>query len=172
MATMRDLQLKALDIAFGEVGTTETAPNRGPRIERYLQAVGLPPGLPWCCAFVVFCYHEAARVLGMESPLPRTGKVTRFYRKAKAVWRATEPTPGAIYCHATDPGDWDSPGHCGICIRPDDGKGRIVGVEGNSNDGGSREGDSVVVHYRKPAYVNLGYVDITRVAPPPPMRPI
>lgn len=172
MATLRELQDKALRIAVGEVGTTETAPNRGPRIERYLHAVGLPPGLPWCCAFVVFCYDQAARALGLEMPLPRTGKVARLWRKCKGHWKHDKPTPGAIYCHANDPADWDGPGHCGIVIRPEE-NGRIVGVEGNTDDGGSREGDSVQIKHRKPAYVNLGFVDVTRLPPPAvAMRPI
>lgn len=172
MATLSELRDKALSLAFAEIGTREVGRNRGPRVERYLHTVGLVGGDPWCAAFVVFCFDAAAQLLAMRLPLPRTGKVTRLWRKSNEAWRTQEPAVGAVYCHATDPADENSTGHCGIVLRLDDGQGRIVGIEGNSNPQGSREGDGVVINYRPRAYVNLGYIDIARRPPRPPMRPV
>lgn len=169
MATYRDLQARALNVAIGEIGTTESGGNnRGPRIERYLRAVGLPPGQPWCAAFAVWCYGEAWRQLAMEGALmlPKSGKVTRLWRRTRPEWRTQKPAPGAIYCHATDPNDPESTGHCGIVWRPSE-NGLLVGIEGNTDDGGSREGDGVLVKHRNPSYVNLGYIDVW---PPEPTR--
>lgn len=171
MAPLAELKDKALSLAFAELGTRETGPNRGPRVERYLASVGLDPGHPWCMAFVVFCFDSGAQLLKIDYPLPRTGKVTRFYRKALR-WQSPEPTVGAIYCHATHPEDEESAGHTGIVLRIDREQGLIVGIEGNSNVHGSREGDGVVINYRPLTYVNLGYVDIARPPPRLAMRPV
>lgn len=162
--TLIELRARTLDIAVGELGVRETAPNRGPRVERYQREVGIQPGDPWCMAFVAFCFAEAARTLGGESPLPRTGKVARFWRKCNQLWLSGFPSVGAIYCHLTDPRAPESPGHCGIVLRLTD-DGSFFGVEGNSNPTGSREGDGVVMNRRHPRYVNLGFVDVAREGP-------
>ena len=158
-----ELQVRALEIAVGEVGTRETSANRGPRIAQYQKAAGISPGQPWCMAFIVFCFDEAARLLGGTFPLPRTGKVARFWRRSKDLWKTGSPTVGAIYCHLVDPKDPESPGHCGIVVRLI--QGGIVGVEGNSNDSGAREGDRVLMKTRGFGYINLGFVDVAREGP-------
>lgn len=159
-----ELRTRALEIAIGELGVRETSPNRGPRIERYQRAAGLTPGQPWCVAFLVFCFDEAARTLGGDSPLPRTGKVARFWRKCPDVWKGGRPSVGAIYCRLTTPSDPESPGHCGIVIRETEMG--FAGVEGNTNDMGSRDGEGVMVRQRSLTYVNLGFVDVGREGPP------
>lgn len=154
------LRDRALAIALTQEGVRETAPNSGPQVDRYLHAVGLPPGHPWCAAFVVWCYSEAARSLDIrELPIKRTGKVVRLWSTASARFAGSRPVVGAIYCHATTPGDPDSPGHCGIVteVLPD---GWILGIEGNTNRKGSRAGDCVWLNRRAPSYVNLGYLDL------------
>jgi hypothetical protein len=61
------LGLRALELARGEVGVRETAPNRGPRVEAYQRGcvrAGMRPGfavgLEWCAAFVSWCVYHAA----------------------------------------------------------------------------------------------------------------
>lgn len=45
------LALRAADKAEANVGVTEQGgENRGAAVEKYLAAVGLPPGQPWCAA--------------------------------------------------------------------------------------------------------------------------
>lgn len=157
-----ELRKRALEVAVGEIGVRETGINRGPRVASYQKAAGIFPGDPWCMAFVVFCYDEAARSLNMESPIPRTGRVSRFFRRCPPLWRGGRASVGAIYGHLRDPKRPEtSRGHCGIVYRLHEG---FSGIEGNTNDFGSK-GEGVASRYRTASYVNLGYVDIGREGP-------
>lgn len=158
---MQELKDRALLIARTQIGVQERGKNTGPEVDAYLHAVHLPPGLPWCAAFVIWCYVAAARELGVRKvPLPRVGKVTRLW--AACIGRYGHlwpPTVGDIYCHADDPTDPESTGHCGIvtAVRFDS----FTGIEGNTNRTGSREGDSVWEHRRPRSYANLGFIDVS-----------
>src|SRR5690606_5817425 len=46
--------------------------NRGPDVEEYLKRTGLGPGHAWCCAFVYWCFDEAARHTGRRNPMVKT----------------------------------------------------------------------------------------------------
>ncbi|HYE59075.1 MAG TPA: CHAP domain-containing protein, partial [Rhodothermales bacterium] len=70
----------------------------------------------------------------------------------------TQPEPGAIFFHDSGAGL----GHCGIVEHVDGDL--VTTVEGNSDDGGSREGDGVVRRIRQRTYFNLGLVAL-RPAP-------
>lgn len=156
---------QALRVALSEVGVREQGGNNcGPEVEKYLAAVGLPPGQPWCCAFVYWCYREATIRSGgaLSQPLPRTGKVAHLWQRTQDLWRSNEPTAGAIFIHLVDPSDPESDGHCGIVTSFTDRT--ISAVEGNTNAAGSRNGDRVRVQLRKPEYV-IGYIDIGREGP-------
>lgn len=158
MAGIRD---RALEIALTQIGVREEGgPNCGPQVERYLAAVGLPAGKQWCCAFVVWCYQEAARAHQLEVPLRRTGKVARLWQRARGVWRSEQPSVGAVMIHLADPHDADSTGHTGIVTGFNEQT--VACVEGNTNAEGSRVGDRVRVNHRQRDYV-LGYIDIGRV---------
>jgi hypothetical protein len=138
--------------------------NRGPQVELYLGAVGLGPGEPWCCAFLIWCYREATlRASQLAMPLPKTGKCARLWARSDALWRSEQPSVGAIYIHLTDPADPNSSGHCGIVTGFTDRT--ILAVEGNTNAAGSRLGDRVRINTRRRDYVNVGYIDIGRGAP-------
>jgi hypothetical protein len=155
-----ELKARAVVIAKSQLGVQERGGrNTGPEVDAYLLAVGLQPGQPWCCAFVLWCYLQAASELGEPMPLRRTGKVTRLW-DSSACFGRQGPSVGDIYCHATDPADRESPGHCGIvvAVRPD---GAFTAIEGNTNKAGSREGNSVWSHPRALAFANLGFVDIS-----------
>jgi hypothetical protein len=155
------LRDRARAIAQTQLGVFETGHNTGPEVDMYLKAAGLPPGQAWCAAFVVWCYVQAAKELGIKGPLPikRTGKVTHLWQAGAARFGTQHPVVGSIYCHATKPKDPESPGHCGIVtiVHPD---GAITGIEGNTNANGSRAGNCVWENTRHPWYVTLGYLDV------------
>jgi hypothetical protein len=167
-----ELKAHALTIAQTQLGVRETSRNSGPEVDAYLFAVGLDPGQAWCAAFVVWCYMRAASELRIRSmPLPRTGKVTRLWHMSANRFGRDWPSVGDIYCHATDLKILDSPGHCGIVVRvhPD---GSITGIEGNTNEAGSHDGVCVGPNRRAPAYVNLGFIDVTRDDTVKILRPV
>jgi CHAP domain-containing protein len=163
--TLAELRDVALDIALTQDGVRESGgANRGPEVERYLAAVGLGPGHPWCCAFVIWCYAEAIRRRdrGREMPLRRTGKVARLWEKAWPVWKTDEPALGAVAIHLVDPRDSESNGHTGLVIRYN--SVTVETIEGNTNAVGSRLGDCVRINARPRSYY-LGYIDIGRESP-------
>lgn len=140
----------ALDVAIAEIGTMEEPPgsNRGRRVNEYLAATGLGGGHPWCAAFVFFCAREGAERAGLSNPLPRTAGVLDMWRRsgttglprvtsAQAVAQPSLVTTGMIFIMDFGGGK----GHTGF-VRSREG-GRLVTVEGNSNNDGSREGTGV-----------------------------
>lgn len=163
------LRERALEIAVQEIGVHEIGGNnRGPRVEEYLASVGLPPGQPWCGAFVYFCYQQAARELRVINPLPKTGKVTRSFClvSAQKLWLSDRPSLGAIYYHSDDQEDPDALGHMGIVLSPGDAA-IFHDISGNTNEAGSREGNCVRSQPRRRSFANLGFIDIGREGPLP-----
>ena len=83
------LATDALEFATAEVGVLEEPPhsNRGPRVDQYARAVGLNPAdrLPWCVAFVFWCFQQAAERAGTKNPLPKTAGVLNHWRAASKV---------------------------------------------------------------------------------------
>jgi hypothetical protein len=138
-----------LTIAKGEVGVMENGRNRGPRVEEYLDCVGLEPGNPWCAAFVSWVLSQAGehRV--------RAGGALKLYARSP-VWSTTQtPTPGSIF--VIDHGG--GLGHCGFVdeVCGDE----LITIEGNTNPGGSREGDGVYIRTRRRAEINRGFIDLS-----------
>lgn len=166
-ALLRD---RALVIAHTQVGRREQGgKNTGPEVDAYLRAVGLPPGHPWCAAFAVWCYQEAAKALGQPMLLARTGKVSRLFLRMRERYGRATPVIGAIYGHAKDPADPESKGHCGIVIALT--RTSFWAIEGNTNDRGSTDGTEVCERPRKMSYANLGFLDLgsentVRIRPP------
>ncbi len=81
----------AVDACAKEVlSVRETGSNAGTFVERYLAAVGLGPGNPWCMAFVVLRLVKAAHSLSLIIPneMPRTGSTVVFsnFGKRKTWW--------------------------------------------------------------------------------------
>jgi len=154
----------ALDIARTQIGIRETAPNRGPEVERYQASVGLFPGQPWCVAFVYYCFDQASKRIELPNPLVRTGSVIRHFdrapEKAKLLPNAVEEgdvKPGAIFCidHGNDRG------HCGIVLIVEENG--LQTIEGNTNAAGIRDGEGVYRRTRRVTEVNLGYLDYSRI---------
>ena len=137
-----------------------------------MRATGLDPSgdFPWCVCFVFFCFEQAAQRLGHDNPMIRTAGVLDLWNRAgqKGVRRVTtdearnNPTlvrPGHIFVIDTPPAG--GAGHAGLVEQIIGGK--LVTIEGNTNDDGSREGIGVFRRtQRKIASINKGFVDFTR----------
>lgn len=159
-----------LAFAATQIGVMEQplGSNRGPQVDRYVEAAGLPAsgGFAWCVAFTHFCYLTAAHQLGVANPHVKTAGVLAHWNKAAAVPGAlrirkeeavTNPAlvrPGALFIIDLGGGL----GHSGLVAETSNG--RLVTIEGNTNDSGSRNGIGVFRREaRKIAEINKGFVD-------------
>lgn len=171
-STSDPLLAAALRVAASEVGVMEepVGSNRGPRVDLYLRTVGLDPthgNFAWCAAFLYFCFEGSAKRLGRPNPLIRTAGVLDHWNRAgrarirrlsaaKAQLQEELVQPGHIFIIDTeDPG---GTGHTGLIERAIGGK--LITIEGNTNDGGSREGIGVFRRSgRRIRDVNVGFID-------------
>ncbi|MCX8018931.1 MAG: CHAP domain-containing protein [Chitinophagaceae bacterium] len=152
------LAQKALEIAVSQLGISE-APrnsNRGPQVNSYLRSVGLPPGNPWCMAFVYWCVQKACDELKLKNPLVKTGHVLTQWnkttlRKLPKTSRAVKP--GDIFIMHYGGGK----GHTGF-VESIKG-GFITTIEGNTNDEGSREGYEVARRTRSKSSMS-GFIQL------------
>jgi hypothetical protein len=144
---------EVLEVAGREVGIREVGRNRGQRIEEYQACVGIEPGSPWCAAFVSWVFREASRTLGIPCPLHPSGGALKLWRWAAPATRTQWPKPGGVFVIDHGAGL----GHVGIVesVTPD----HLVTIEGNTNDGGAREGDGVYRRIRRKSEINVGYID-------------
>ncbi len=167
---LSSLATAALEFARAEIGVHEepSGSNRGPRVDEYLRGVGLNPGsgsFPWCAAFVYFCFGKAAEAAGRRNPLTKTAGVLAHWNKAegsgarriKQADAAANPSlvrAGQIFVIDFGRGV----GHTGLITGVQSGK--LLTVEGNTNDGGSREGIGVFARQgRTIGTINKGFLE-------------
>lgn len=128
---------------YANQGVREIGWNAGPQVERFLASVGLGKGYAWCAAF---CYHCLKR--GGAKDLPKRWKAAGvrhwvvWAEKERRLW--DEPRRGDLFFWLNENGS----GHIGFVrlVRWKDKRPSVLTIEGNTNPGGSREGDGV---YRK-----------------------
>lgn len=167
--TSSELLKGVLEFAATQVGIRETSPNRGPEVDQYVRSVGLDPAgrFPWCVAFVYFCFEKASKKLGRINPMVKTAGVLDHWNRAESK-RASRITlaraknnpalikPGHIF--VIDTGTAGGAGHTGLVERVIGGK--LVTIEGNTNEGGSREGIGVFRREQRTiASINKGFID-------------
>lgn len=171
------LMLTALDVARTQIGVMEhpLGSNRGPEVDEYLRSVGLNPEgghYAWCAAFVYYCYNVAAQKLGRANPVARTAGVMYHWNlahdehqvhalcipKVDAQHDPTLVRPGSIFIMSHGGGT----GHTGLVesVRG----GNMVTIEGNTNDGGSREGIGVFRRTSRTIASMVGFIDYGGVA--------
>lgn len=135
-----------------EVGVREkTGNNDGERVEEYLAVTNLGKGYAWCASFVSWVFAQAGFVQ------PRTAWSPSLFPKDKIIWESGKvgsrhqmPATGDVF------GIWFPKlgriAHAGFVDEW--GELFFISVEGNTNQGGSAEGDGV---YRKRRRVNSIY---------------
>lgn len=171
-ATGDDLLTAVLALAAGEeakqVREVPKNSNRGPEVDEYLRRAGVRPGLAWCCAFVYWCFDEAALAAGRSNPMFKTAGVLAHWNNAvgagarrvlarDAVADPARLRPGMIFVMDFGGGA----GHTGLIERVDGG--HIVTLEGNTDASMTREGGGVYRLTRKIVSVNKGFIDYAGV---------
>jgi hypothetical protein len=142
--------------------------NRGPEVDEYIRCAGLDPQLgsyAWCMCFVYWCFAQAAQQSGKDNPCIKTAGVRDHWNKAKrngiqvlplarAMQDISLVKPGQLFCL----GFKGVTGHIGLVEKVEGGI--LTTIEGNTNDGGSREGIGVFRRKgRTIASINLGFID-------------
>ena len=124
--------------------------NRGPRVRAYMKGND-GPEWAWCARFVCFVLGQASRSLGISQPIATTFSCDTLAARASAEGlflreadvTATNVRPGALFFNRRSPGDWN---HVGIVLRVF--QNVFLSIEGNTNDGGDREGHEVLRRIR------------------------
>lgn len=124
-----------LIVAAATEGATEIGNNAGPYVERVLRRTGLGKGNPWCAAYVA----DVGRIALQERwPLPMTASCYQLgaFAAAKDALTVTAAAGDVFLVYFPKLGRF---AHAGFvtAVRAD---GRLETIEGNTNDGGSREG--------------------------------
>jgi len=140
--------------------------NKGPEVNKYLQSVGLSPGLPWCMSFVYYIFDEVCKRLGKPNTIVKTGGCMNHWSQAPTDAKISidqvksNPSlirPGQIFI-MTRPGK--GLGHTGIVVAVDEKARTFTSMEGNTNDQLSGEGNRVGTNKRKIDGTNLvGFID-------------
>lgn len=132
------------------VGEREKGHNAGPFVTKVLAAAGLGPGFPWCASFVRWSLDS----VGLRHVGPRKGSAAVRNWAAWATQNTKtlnieEVVKGDLFFWLND----NQTGHIGWVIDAYFSKSAqcwfISTIEGNTNDGGSREGDGVYRRQRK-----------------------
>ncbi|GAA5786439.1 CHAP domain-containing protein [Chitiniphilus shinanonensis] len=162
------LLARALKIAAGEekkkVREVPRNSNRGPEVDEYLKRAGVSPGLSWCCAFVYWCFDEAAKALDRGNPMVRTagcldhwqratGKGARRIRAKDAIADPSLVKAGMVFIMDHGGGK----GHTGFVESVNGGL--LTTIEGNTDASRTREGGGVYRLTRKVSEINAGYID-------------
>ncbi len=138
--------------------------NRGPEVDAYLRSAGVSPGLSWCCAFVYWCFKEAAASLGRPNPMVRTAGCLDHWNRAPGNGARRVLAPQAVrnpelvragMVFIMDHGG--GLGHTGLVERVDGGL--ITTIEGNTDASRTREGGGVYRLNRKLVEINKGFID-------------
>jgi len=144
-AEVRTELIKALN---SQLQVRETSPNRGVMVGKYLHSVGVNIPAPWCAAFVSFNLQQ------FKIPNPNTAWSPDYAKPKDIIWtnkkRLTPLLPGDVvtyyYPHLK------RVGHVGFYTGTDK-TGYFVTIEGNTNGGGSRDGDGVYKKKREPGKI-------------------
>jgi hypothetical protein len=142
--------------------------NRGPEVNEYLRRTDLGPGFAWCCAFVYWCFDEAARAVGRANPMFKTAGCLTHWTSAQSAGarRVTKSQatadpalvkPGMIFIMDFGGGA----GHTGLVEEITGGL--ITTIEGNTDASKTREGGGVYRLHRKIVEVNKGFIDYAGV---------
>jgi CHAP domain-containing protein len=142
--------------------------NRGPEVDEYLRRAGVDPGLSWCCAFVYWCFDEAARRLDRTNPMVKTAGCLDHWNRAASKGATRIPAARAL----DDPGlvrpgmifvmdHGGGLGHTGLVETM--AGGLLTTIEGNTDASKTREGGGVYRLTRRLGEINAGFIDYAGV---------
>ena len=132
-----DARAVVISVARAMTWVREIGPNRGQAVEAILRRVVLPPGSPWCAAFVAWVGRAA---LDGRWPLPLVGGCATLGEAALARGMIRQaPENGAIFLLWSD--RMNRFNHTGF-ISATAGEACFT-VEGNTSPDGSPEGTGV-----------------------------
>lgn len=162
------LLAEVLAVAAGEerkqVREVPRNSNRGPEVDAYLKRAGVSPGLSWCCAFIYWCFDEAAAHRGVANPMVRTAGCLNHWNRApgngaKRVLAAQAVrNPGLVQAGMVFIMDHGGGlGHTGLVEQV--AGGLITTIEGNTDASRTREGGGVYRLTRKLVEINKGFID-------------
>lgn len=140
--------MNIVDIARGYLKQEEVRGNKGfkdPNFDKEMRSVGFQTGYPWCAVFVKLVWKKAGQV-NYKLISPGVVETMRNFHKAGRDLKY-EPKVGSIFIFRSYVKNKEQgTGHTGIVTGV--GNGYFETVEGNSNDGGGREGYIVASHKR------------------------
>jgi hypothetical protein len=144
-AEVRSDLIKALNT---QLNVRESSPNRGPMVDKYLHSVGVNIPAPWCAAFVSF------NLQAFKIANPNSAWSPDYAKKQDVIWTpkqsAIKPQPADVFTlYYTK---LRRVGHTGFYIGTDK-SGYFITIEGNTNGGGSRDGDGVYKKKREPGKI-------------------
>jgi hypothetical protein len=151
-----DLRSKLVSVAESQVGVREkTGKNDGKEVEKYLHTTGLGKGYAWCAAFLTWCHNE------VNIPNPKSAYSPDWFRSNVVYERMQLKDMGFI----SKPGQvfglyFESKrriAHVGMITGET--KFSYNTIEGNTNDGGSRDGDGVykMIRNKRSIYMIADY---------------
>jgi len=152
----KELQKQIIDTAKSYVGIKEIRGNLGwtsEAFEEKMLETGWKTGQAWCAYFTELVWSEVYDSVGLAKNLDRyfSGSARRTllkFSEAEGWETGTVPVPGAVVIWKLVKGGRDKwQGHAGIVTKVLDS--HMETVEGNTNSGGSREGDVVAEKTRK-----------------------
>lgn len=137
-------------VAKNFVGLQEaTGNNDGPEIKAFLNTCNLGEGNPWCAAYIAYVLDS----LEQEYPELCAWSPAYFYEPSRIIWNRGDETlipKGSVFGLY-----YESKGrvaHVGI-IYKDTGRGYVVTLEGNTNAGGSRDGNMAAIRMRRKSQI-------------------
>lgn len=134
-----------LKFARDSVGIHESAPNRGPWVDRVILACGLQPPQYWCAAAASEWLYQACAAKGIAAPIPRIAGALRFgteILKKGVGWSPNmgqspafdaSVVPGAFFVRKRPEGPPGS-GHIGVLEERLYGGTKWSTIESNVND--------------------------------------
>lgn len=117
--------------------------NRGEQVEKYLSSVGLSGGYAWCAAFVKWCFLQVGVYTNSNAWSPSWFPDSKVIYHRNKTW-GVSAMPGDVFGLYYN--RLKRIGHVGFIYKVT--SKYFITVEGNTNAGGSREGDGVLKRYR------------------------
>lgn len=151
-----DLRGKIVAVAESQVGVREkTGKNDGKQVEKYLRSTGLGKGYAWCAAFLTWCHNELNIPNPKSAYSPDWFKSNVVYERMRLQDMGFVSKPGQVFGLYFE--SKRRIAHVGMITG--ESKFSYNTIEGNTNDGGSRDGDGVykMLRNKRSIYIIADY---------------